>query len=147
MAKALNRREMLKVMGLGTAGVILGASPALATVQTSSSCRSIHIIDARLKPRPRCASSIQTILINGDITTSWFSQIKPFMLEGNVFVLGRTLGDALFCLRELSQDLGWRVDSQDANNFQSVHGPLDPTQSYDWIFYQPNNQIYDGEAV
>ncbi|WP_233808800.1 hypothetical protein [Paraburkholderia sp. HP33-1] len=48
--------------------------------------------------------------IDGDVTRAWFDVLRPRIANGDARLVGVTRGDAMFCLRTLAADMGWKVE-------------------------------------
>lgn len=130
MQKTVKRRSLLKVLVTLPAAATLTHNAFSMEEDTASS--SLVVLDARLPPSPPLMDQVNVCYVEGDVTRPWFEDIKPHILHTGTPIRGQTLGDALFCLRELSQSLGWRVTVWSDANSKSTVDKIDLRKPYFW---------------
>lgn len=78
-------------------------------------------------------ASTRHVTVDGDVSTLWFSDLKPVLLEDKTVIAGETLGDALFCIQRLAADLGARTQVWNASGAQHDVERCQAEETYRWI--------------
>jgi hypothetical protein len=78
--------------------------------------------------------------VEGDVTSAWFGVLRPHMMRSREAIAGLTQGDALFCLKHLAADLGWKVERCHDHAGNSAIACTEvgcSAQVYSWLLVPP----------
>jgi hypothetical protein len=107
----------------GTAALAFGgAVPASLSIESGS---SLAVCDRKLAVHVDVIGHRGDILwIDGDVTSVWWTALRPLWAAGGARVAGITNAPALFCLEQLARGAGHRV---------IVRRPLNASGGIAWI--------------
>jgi hypothetical protein len=112
----VNRRGVLKIGAATMAGALarmpdsgLNLSPTRAPIAFQRAIFDERFAECRGFGAQLHSAGVRTSAIRGDVAKLWYDDLRAHLRETRLPVAGFTDRAALFCLEELSRDVGMRV--------------------------------------
>ncbi len=110
----INRRSVMKIGTAAVAGAVvnlpvLGRNPARARDAFQRAVFDERFAECRAFAAELRGAGVFTSAIRGDVADLWYGDLRAYLSENRLPVAGLTDRAALFCLEELSRDVGMRV--------------------------------------